>query len=83
DFLDSPHGEDAERYQDEAYDLLSTFLSDHAGEYRASALCASYLLASKQYIQQHVDEPALSCEPVAAATGASCRHLARLCAQEG
>ncbi len=61
DFLDSPHGEDAERYQEEAYDLL----------------------AAKQYIQQHLDEPALSCERVAAATGVSSRHLARLFAQEG
>ncbi len=68
DFLDSPHGEDAERYQEEAYDLLASIISDHAGEHRASALGASYLLAAKQYIQQHLDEPALSCERVAAAT---------------
>ncbi|EJN8992334.1 helix-turn-helix transcriptional regulator, partial [Pseudomonas aeruginosa] len=78
DFLDSPHGEDAERYQEEAYDLLASIISDHAGEHRASALGASYLLAAKQYIQQHLDEPALSCERVAAATGVSSRHLARL-----
>ncbi|EMD2213629.1 helix-turn-helix domain-containing protein [Pseudomonas aeruginosa] len=83
DFLDSPHGEDAERYQEEAYDLLASIISDHAGEHRASALGASYLLAAKQYIQQHLDEPALSCERVAAATGVSSRHLARLFAQEG
>lgn len=51
DFLDSPHGEDAERYQEEAYDLLASIISDHAGEHRASALGASYLLAAKQYIR--------------------------------
>ncbi len=73
----------AERYQEEAYDLLASIISDHAGEHRASALGASYLLAAKQYIQQHLDEPALSCERVAAATGVSSRHLARLFAQEG
>uniref|UniRef100_UPI0013C4523A helix-turn-helix domain-containing protein n=1 Tax=Pseudomonas aeruginosa TaxID=287 RepID=UPI0013C4523A len=65
------------------YDLLASIISDHAGEHRASALGASYLLAAKQYIQQHLDEPALSCERVAAATGVSSRHLARLFAQEG
>lgn len=44
----------------------------------ASALSASYLLAAKQYIQDHLDDPLLSCDRVAAAAGISSRHLTRL-----
>lgn len=82
-FFDAPRHEQAARFQAETYDLLASIISDHAGEHRASALSAAYLLAAKQYIQQHLDDPALSCEQVAAATGVSSRHLARLFAQEG
>lgn len=82
-FLDTPSRDGAERFQEETYDLLASIISDHAGEHRASGLSAAYLLAAKQYIQQHLDDPVLSCEQVAAAAGVSSRHLARLFAQEG
>lgn len=82
-FLDAPSREGVERFQEETYDLLASIISDQSGEHRASGLSAAYLLAAKQYIQQHLDDPLLSCEQVAAATGVSSRHLARLFAQEG
>ncbi|WP_212632061.1 helix-turn-helix domain-containing protein [Pseudomonas sp. KB-10] len=82
-FLDTPSHEGAERFQEETYDLLASIITDHSGVHRASGLSAAYLLAAKQYIQQHLDDPLLSCEQVAAATGVSSRHLARLFAQEG
>lgn len=82
-FFNAPWDDDAERFQEEAFDLLAGIISDHAGEHRASALSASYLLSAKQYIQDHLDDPMLSCERVAAAAGISSRHLTRLFAHEG
>ncbi|NVZ71915.1 helix-turn-helix domain-containing protein [Pseudomonas costantinii] len=82
-FFDAPREDGAGRFQEEAYNLLASIISDHTGEHRASALSASYLLAAKQHIQEHLDDPSLSCEQVAAAAGISSRHLARLFAQEG
>ncbi|WP_069865754.1 AraC family transcriptional regulator [Pseudomonas citronellolis] len=82
-FFNTPRNDSAARFQEEAYDLLASIISDHDGQHRASALSAAYLLAAKRYIQEHLDDPALSCEQVACATGISSRHLARLFAQEG
>jgi AraC-like DNA-binding protein len=82
-FFDAPREDGAGRFQEEAYNLLASIISDHTGEHRASALSASYLLAAKQHIQEHLDDPSLTCEQVAAAAGISSRHLARLFAQEG
>lgn len=82
-FFDSPVDDSAGRVQEETYDLLASIISEHAGEHRASALSASYLLAAKQYIQDHLDDPLLSCDQVAAAAGISSRHLTRLFALEG
>jgi AraC-like DNA-binding protein len=82
-FFDAPRDDAAARFQEEAYDLLASIISGHAGEHRASALSASYLLTAKQYIQDHLDDPALSCEQVASVAGISSRHLTRLFAQEG
>lgn len=82
-FFDSPVDDSAGRVQEETYDLLASIISEHAGEHRASALSASYLLAAKQYIQDHLDDPLLSCDRVAAAAGVSSRHLTRLFALEG
>lgn len=83
DFFDAPWDDGAERFQEEIYDLLASIISDHTGEHRASALSASYLLAAKQYIQDRLDDPTLSCEQVATVAGISSRHLTRLFAQEG
>lgn len=82
-FFEAPREDGAGRFQEETYNLLASIISDHTGEHRASALSASYLLAAKQHIQEHLDDPSLSCEQVAAAAGISSRHLARLFAQEG
>lgn len=82
-FFAAPSDDHAGRFQEEAYDLLAGLISDHAGEHRASALGASYLLAAKQYMQDHLDDPLLSCEQVAIAAGISSRHLTRLFAREG
>ncbi|MGZ0716756.1 helix-turn-helix domain-containing protein [Pseudomonas palleroniana] len=82
-FFDAPREDGAGRFQEEAYNLLASIISDHTGEHRASALSASYLLAAKQHILEHLDDPSLSCEQVAAAAGISSRHLARLFAQDG
>ncbi|MGG2396602.1 helix-turn-helix domain-containing protein [Pseudomonas sp. SH1-B] len=82
-FLDQPDGQQAGRFREEAGDLLGSIISDQFGEHRSSALSASYLLAAKQFINEHLEDAELSCEQVAAATGISIRHLARLFAQEG
>lgn len=82
-FFDAPRGDGAGGFQDEALDLLGSIISDRAGEHRASTLSASYLLTAKQYIREHLHEPWLNCEQIAAATGVSSRHLARLFMQEG
>lgn len=82
-FFDAPVGENAGRVQEQTYELLASIISEHSGQHRASALSASYLLAAKQYIQDHLDDPLLSCDRVAAATGISSRHLTRLFTLEG
>lgn len=82
-FLDAPSSEGVEYFQEEVYDLLASIISDQSGKTHASGLTTAYTLAAKQYIQQHLEDPALTCEQVAAATGISSRHLNRLFAQEG
>lgn len=82
-FFSNPLGACAHRFEHEVYDLLASIISDHGGGHRSSALSASYLLAAKHYIQEHLDDPALGCEQMALATGVSSRHLARLFAEEG
>ncbi|MNC46796.1 Transcriptional activator FeaR [compost metagenome] len=52
------------------------------GNRRTNALRSSYLLAAKQCILEQLADPTLSCERVAAQTGVSTRHLARLFALE-
>ena len=82
-FFNAPVDENAGRVQEETYELLASIISEHAGKHRASALSASYLMAAKQYILDHLDDPLLSCDRVAAAAGISTRHLTRLFALEG
>lgn len=82
-FFDAPREDRAGLFEEEAYNLLASIISDSTGEHRASALSTSYLLAAKQHIKDHLDDSSLSCEHVAAAAGISSRHLARLFAQEG
>lgn len=82
-FFQQPLCEDAEAYQDQAFELLASIIAGQAGQRPINALSASYLLAAKQCIHEQLADPALSCERVAAQTGISTRHLARLFALEG
>lgn len=81
--LDVPSSEDVQHFQQEFYEVLTSIISDQRGKVSASGLSAAYVLAAKQYIQQRLEDPSLTCDQVAAATGISSRHLTRLFAQEG
>lgn len=72
----------AATYESEVLDLLRGLLAERQGQHRASALSTSYLLMAKQYLREHLADPSLSTEQVAAAVGISSRHLGRLFAQQ-
>lgn len=81
-FFQQPLCAEAEAYQEQAFELLASIIAGHVGERPINALSASYLLAAKQCIHEQLADPTLSCERVAAQTGISTRHLARLFALE-
>lgn len=81
-FFEQPLSQDADDYQDDALELLGNIIAGQVGNRRINALSASYLLAAKHCILEQLADPALSCERVAAQTGISTRHLARLFAME-
>lgn len=81
-FFQQPLCGAAEDYQEQAFELLASLIAGQVGQRPINALSASYLLAAKQYIQEHLADPELSCERVAAQVGVSPRHLARLFALE-
>ncbi|MGC5703295.1 AraC family transcriptional regulator [Pseudomonas sp. NFXW11] len=81
-FFQQPLRGEAEGYQEQAFQLLASIIAGQAGERPINALSAAYLLAAKQCIQEQLADPGLSCERVAAQTGISTRHLARLFALE-
>ncbi|AJO78951.1 helix-turn-helix domain-containing protein [Pseudomonas sp. MRSN 12121] len=81
-FFQQPLSQDAEDYQNQAFELLRSLIAGQTGERRLNALSASYLLAAKQCISEQLADPGLSCERVAAQTGVSVRHLSRLFALE-
>ncbi|UCP11645.1 helix-turn-helix domain-containing protein [Pseudomonas sp. MM213] len=81
-FFEQPLSQDADNYQDDALELLGNIIAGQVGQRRGNALSASYLLAAKQCIMEQLADPTLSCERVAAQTGVSTRHLARLFALE-
>lgn len=81
-FFEQPLSQDADSFQDDALELLGNIIAGQVGNRRINALSASYLLAAKHCILEQLADPALSCERVAAQTGISTRHLARLFAME-
>lgn len=81
-FFERPLSQGADRYQEDALELLGDIIAGQMGNRRTNALSASYLLAAKQCILEQLADPTLSCERVAAQTGVSTRHLARLFALE-
>lgn len=81
-FFELPLSQDAGNYQDDALELLGNIIAGQVGQRRINALSASYLLAAKQCIMEQLADPTLSCERIAAQTGVSTRHLARLFALE-
>lgn len=81
-FFEQPLVQGADRFQDDTLELLSNIIAGQVGNRRINALSASYLLAAKQCILTQLADPTLSCERVAAQTGISTRHLARLFAME-
>ncbi|VVP91218.1 hypothetical protein PS925_01407 [Pseudomonas fluorescens] len=81
-FFEQPLSQDAGNYQDDALELLGNIIAGQVGQRRINALSASYLLAAKQCIMEQLADPTLSCERIAAQTGVSTRHLARLFALE-
>ncbi|MCO7573458.1 AraC family transcriptional regulator [Pseudomonas chlororaphis] len=82
-FFQQPLCVEAEAYQEQAFELLASLIAGQVGERPINALSGAYLLAAKQCIQEQLADPSLSCERVAAQTGISPRHLARLFALEG
>lgn len=82
-FFQRPANREAEHFEDDALELLSSIIAGSTGEHRVSAQGASYLLAAKRLIAEQLGDPALSCERVAQGIGISVRHLTRLFAQEG
>ncbi|UVM70401.1 helix-turn-helix domain-containing protein [Pseudomonas alvandae] len=81
-FFEQPLSQGADSYQDDALELLGSIIAGQVDNRRINALSASYLLAAKQCILEQLADPTLSCERVAAQTGISTRHLARLFALE-
>ncbi|WP_437883680.1 helix-turn-helix domain-containing protein [Pseudomonas sp. LRF_L74] len=82
-FFQSPRRDDAQRFEDEAYELLASIIGEQAGEHRGSALGRTYLLMARQFIHDHLGDASLDIERIAAAAGISRRHLTRLFAQDG
>ncbi|MFC5698438.1 helix-turn-helix domain-containing protein [Pseudomonas sp. GCM10022186] len=83
DFFERPHYGEAGQFQESTFELLAGIIAGQAGEHRISAHGASYLLAAKRMIAEHLGDPELDCERVAQAVGISVRHLARLFTLEG
>lgn len=81
-FFKQPLSADAPRFQDDSLELLGNIIAGQVGQRKINALGASYLLAAKQCIMDQLADPTLTCERIAAQTGISTRHLARLFALE-
>ncbi|WP_122663344.1 helix-turn-helix domain-containing protein [Pseudomonas viridiflava] len=81
-FFEQPRSEEADCFQQDTLELLANIIAGQVGNRRINALGTSYLLAAKQCILKQLADPTLSCERVAAQTGISTRHLARLFALE-
>ena len=81
-YFGQPLRQDADRYQDDALELLGTVIAGQVGNRRINALSASYLLTAKRCILEQLADPTLTCERVAAQTGVSTRQLTRLFALE-
>lgn len=55
---------EAEHFEGDVLELLSSIIAGQTGEHRVSALSASYLLTAKRLIAEQLGDPVLSCEHV-------------------
>nr|WP_301308392.1 helix-turn-helix domain-containing protein [Pseudomonas otitidis] len=74
-FFDRPANREAEHFEGDVLELLSSIIARQTGEHRVSALSASYLLTAKRLIAEQLGDPTLSCEREAQGIGISVRHL--------
>lgn len=74
-FFDRPANREAEHFEGDVLELLSSIIAGQAGEHRVSALSASYLLTAKRLLAEQLGDPALSCERVAQEGGSPSRYI--------